>query len=278
MNIAEFMSTLPENVVRGESVELPEHALLQMFKLAGVKKNDTFFHLGCGQGEAVALAVKKFGVKKAVGVEIDEDAAAKARRKISHLRKNNNAEIVTGDIRDADISGASVVLFWFSDPAIVDAMVKKFRKELKDGARVITIWSPPGMMLPQKVDFPFFVCEKPFKYATSVRQQIKAVYGNKCIDFTAAWLLAERYIDALGVVPGQYRRFVNMLQSMVIWINAWNMGVTCEDGVPPPVNAYLGILREFFGIDMKDLFTRDPKDESMTMMKMPSDDDKMGCC
>ncbi|UVS69177.1 methyltransferase domain-containing protein [Nitrososphaera viennensis] len=273
MNIAEFMSTLPQNVVKGESVELPEHAIEQMFKLAGLKKSDTFFHLGCGQGWAVALAARKFGVKKAVGIEIDEKAAAKARRKTARLK---NAEIVAGDIRDADISGATVVLFWFSDPGIVDAMVKKFRKELKEGARVITIWSPPGMMLPQKVDFPFFVCTKPFKYAASVRQQIKAVYGNKCIDFTAAWLLAERYIDALGVVPGQYRRFVNMLQSMVIWINAWNMGVTCEDGVPPPVNAYLGILREFFGIDMKDLFTREPKDESMTTMVSPND--KMGCC
>ena len=271
MNIAEFMSTLPQNVVKGETVALPDHAIEQMFKLAGLKKSDTFFHLGCGQGEAVALAAK-LGVKKAVGIEIDEKVAARARRKTARLK---NAEILTGDIRDADISSATAVLFWFSDPGVVDAMVKKFRKELKDGARVITIWSPPGMMLPQNVDFPFFVCKKPFKYATSVRQQIRAVYGNKCIDFTAAWLLAERYIDALGVVPGEHRRFVNMLQSMVIWINAWNMGVTCEDGVPPPVDSYLGILREFFGIDMKDLFTRDPKSESMAI---PDGDDKMGCC
>lgn len=274
MNVTEFLSTLPQNVVTGESIELPNKALLRMFKLAHLKKSDTFCHLGCGQGKAIDLAAKKFGVKKALGIEIDEKTAAIARRKVARLK---NAEIVTGDILDVNLSDITAVLFWFSDPAIVDAMVKKFRKELKDGARVITLWSPPGMMLPQSVDFPFFVCKKPFKYATSVRQQIKAIYGNKCIDFTAAWLLAERYIDALGVVPGEYRRFVNMLQSMVIWINAWNMGVTCEDGVPPPVNAYLGILREFFGIDMKDLFTREPKEESMTPF-VPPTDDKMGCC
>lgn len=270
MNIAEFMSTLPQNVVRGEEVELPEQAIEKMFSLAGLRKSDVFYHLGCGQGEAVALAAKR-GVKKAVGVEIDVKTAQAAKRKMAKLK---NAEVVTGDIREADISPATVVLFWFSDPDTVDVMVKKFRKELKKGARVITIWSPPGMMLPQKVDFPFLVCRKPFKYATSVRQQVKAVYGNKCIDFTAAWLLAERYIDALGVVKSEHRRFVNMLQSMVIWINAWNMGVTCEDGVPPPVTAYLGILREFFGIDMKDMFTRDPKEESSIMPP----NDKMGCC
>jgi hypothetical protein len=132
---------------------------------------------------------------------------------------------------------------------MVDAMTRQFKK-LKDGARVITIWAPLGMTLPDKIDFPFFVSKKPFKRARSIRQQIKAIYNTKCLDFTAAWLLAERYIDALEVVPGEYRRFVNILQGMVIWINAWNMGVACEDEVPPPVQTYVGILKTFFNIDL----------------------------
>ena len=41
------------------------------------------------------------------------------------------------------------------------------------------------------------------------------------------------------------------------------MGISCEDGVPPPVQTYLGILREFFGLYLSDMFTRTPKDESM---------------
>jgi hypothetical protein len=109
------------------------------------------------------------------------------------------------------------------------------------------------MTIPDKLEFPFFVCKKPFKRARSIRQQIKAVYGNECIDFTASWLLAERYIDALEVVPSDYRRFVNILQSMVIWINAWNMGVACEDEIPPPVQTYVGILKTFFGIDLSEM-------------------------
>jgi hypothetical protein len=129
-------------------------------------------------------------------------------------------------------------------------MMKRFKKNLKDGAKVITLWAPLGMTLPDKVDFPFFVCKKPFKHAKSIKQQIRAIYHTDCIDFTAAWLLAERYIDALEVVPDSYRRFVNMLQGMVIWINAWNMGVACEDEIPPPVQSYVGILREFFSIDL----------------------------
>jgi protein-L-isoaspartate O-methyltransferase len=259
LNIDEFLSTLPQNVVKGKEVELTDSVVKKMLKLAGLRKGDVFYHLGCGQGGAVRIAAKDFGAKKAVGVEPDRELAAKAMKKVAGLK---NAAIEQGDILKADISSATVVMFWSADPATVDALVKKLRT-LKDGARVVTVWSPPGMMLPDKVDFPFFVCKKPFKRARSVRQQIKAVYGNECIDFTASWLLAERYIDALGVVPDEYRRFVNMLQSMVIWINAWNMEVTCEDGVPPPVQTYLGILREFFAIDLSDMFTRAPKDESM---------------
>ncbi|HEX9677348.1 class I SAM-dependent methyltransferase [Nitrososphaera sp.] len=266
MNIGEFLSTLPQDIMKG-GVEIPDRVLKKMFFIAGLRKGDVFCHLGCGSGNAVRLAAK-LGVKKAIGVEPDGDLASAAKRKVARLK---NAGITVADLRDADISSATVVLFWSSDLELVDALVKKFRRSLKEGARVITVWSPPGMMLPNKADFPFFVCKKPFRYATSVRQQIQAIYGTKCVDFTAAWRLAEKFIDELGVVPQEYRRFVNMLQGMVIWINAWNMGVACEDGVPPPVQSYLGILREFFQIDLSDMFTRGPKDESMVP-------DKMGCC
>ncbi|MEP0824140.1 MAG: methyltransferase domain-containing protein [Nitrososphaera sp.] len=246
MELHEFLSTLPQSVVTGESVSLPDSVVRKIFQFAKLKKSDVFYHLGCGDGNAVAIAAKEFGVKKSVGIDINKSVVSKARKNIAGLK---NAEIVNADIRKADISDATVVLFWFHDPNMVDEMEKRFKK-LKDGARVITIWAPLGMTLPDQIEFPFFISKKPFKRAKSIRQQIKAIYKTECIDFTAAWLLAERYIDALEVVPGEYRRFVNMLQGMVIWINAWNMGVACEEEVPPPVQAYVGILRTFFGIDL----------------------------
>lgn len=246
MELGEFLSTLPQSVVKGEAVSLPDGVVRKIFKFAGLKKGDVFCHLGCGEGNTVEIAAREFKVKKSVGIEINKAVAAKARKQIAGAK---NAEIINADIRKADISDATVVLFWFNDPDMVDAMEKQFKK-LKAGARVITIWAPLGMTLPNKIDFPFFVSKKPFRKARSIRQQIKAIYKTECIDFTAAWLLAERYIDALEVVPGEYRRFVNMLQGMVIWINAWNMGVACEDEVPPPIQTYVGILKTFFSIDL----------------------------
>jgi trans-aconitate methyltransferase len=256
LELGDFLSSLPQSVIRGDAISLSDNVVRKIFNFAKLKKNDTFCHLGCGEGNAVAIAAKEFGIKKSVGIEIDKSVADKARKHIASIK---NTYIINADIREADISNATVLLFWFSDLELVDAMTKRFKKELNDGARVITIWAPLGMTLPDKVEFPFFINKKPFKRARSIQQQIKAIYGTECIDFTASWLLAERYIDALEGTPGQYRRFVNMLQSMVIWINAWNMGVACEDEVPPPVHTYIGILKRFFNIDLSGMITKEQK-------------------
>ncbi len=240
-------------MIRGDVVSLNDNVVRKILNFAKLKKNDIFCHLGCGEGKAVVIAAKEFGVRKSVGIEIDESIAAEASK---HVASFKNAQVVNADIRNANISDATALLFWFTEPDLVDAMTKRFKKELKDGARVITIWSPLTMTLPHKVEFPFFINKKPFKRVRSIKQQIKAIYGTECIDFTASWLLAERYIDALEVTPSEYKRFVNMLQSMVIWINAWNMRVSCEDEVPPPVQTYMGILRTFFDIDLSSMIER----------------------
>ena len=253
MELGDFLSSLPQSVLSGERVSLTDNVVRKIFNFAKLKKSDIFCHLGCGDGNAVAIAAKEFGVKKSIGIEIDKNIADNARRNIADIK---NAYIINKDIRKADISDATVLLFWFSDSDLVDALTRRFRKELKDGARVITIWAPLGMTIPDEVEFPFLINKKPFKQAKTIRQQIRSIYGTDCIDFTASWLLAERYIDALEVTPPAYRRFVNILQSMVIWINAWNMNVACEDEVPPPVQTYLGILKTFFNIDMSSIIEK----------------------
>jgi trans-aconitate methyltransferase len=253
LELGDFLSSLPQSVLSGERVSVSDDVIRKILIFAKLKKSDIFCHLGCGEGNAVAIAAKEFGAKKSVGIEIDKSLADKAVKNIAGIK---NAYIINADIRKADISDATILLFWFSDSDFVDALTKRFSKELKDGSRVISIWAPLGMTLPDKVEFPFFINKKPFRRAKSIQQQIRSIYGTDCIDFTASWLLAQKYIDALEVTPNEYRRFVNILQSMVIWINAWNMNVACEDEVPPPVQTYIGILKTFFNIDMSSMIKR----------------------
>ena len=253
MNINEFISTLPTSVVKGDSISLPDDVIRRMFKLARLSKKDTFYDLGCGNSNAVYIAATENKVKKAIGVEKRKKSVASLLEKTRSLR---NAKVIINDIRKVDISEGSVFLFWFHDEKTVKQMMQKFSAELKGGSRIITIWAPPDLIIPNKIDFPFFVSRTPFRFAKSIEDQIKAIYGQKCLDFTASWVLGDKYVESLSVVPAKYKRFLNILYAMIIWINAWNMKVSCEDEIPPPVESYMGILRTFFNIDLKSLIER----------------------
>ena len=252
----EFLSSLPRSVLKGDDILIPDKVVRKLFRFAGLRRSDIFYDLGSGNSNAVAIAAKEFKVKRSVGIEIRKKVAIEARKKVISM---DNAQILIGDIRKAAISEATVLFFWFTDPRVIEPMVARFRKELKNGARVITILSPPDLMLPAKTKFPFFVFQQPFKYAEHLQEQIDVIFGKPCIDFVESWLMAGKYIDELEVVPGQHHRFVNMFQSMVIWINAWNTGVACEKEIPPPVISYLEILKTYFSIDLSDLISKKNK-------------------
>ena len=55
MNIDEYLETLPENLLSGEDVQLPERSLREIFKFAELKKDDIFYHLGCGDEKGIEI-------------------------------------------------------------------------------------------------------------------------------------------------------------------------------------------------------------------------------
>lgn len=232
---------------------MPDSAIRKIFALAQLKSSDIFYDLGCGNSNAIMLAANEFGVKKSIGIERRKKVNTKIGQKINKIK---NASLFKTDLSKVSLSNADVILFWYRNERFLRTVLKKFELELKKGTRVISIWSPPGLALPDKIDFPFFVSYAPLKYAANIQAQFKVVYGQDCIDFTGSWLLSEKYIDAIEVVPNQYKRFVTILSCMIIWINAWNMGLACEEEIPPPVKSYLGILRTFFSIDLLDMFSK----------------------
>lgn len=252
MNINEFISTLPTSVIKGYDARLPDSVIRRMLRLARLSKHDIFYDLGCGNSNAIYIASTEYRVKKAIGIEKRKKSAIKLLEKIKGLE---NVKVIINDIGRVNISEGNVFLFWFHDDLIIKKMIQKFSK-LKSGTRIISIWSPPDMILPDRIDFPFFVSRTPFRFAKSVEEQIKVVYGQECLDFTASWTLGDKYLDSLQVVPARYKRFLNILYSIIIWCNAWNMKVSCEDEIPPPVDSYLGILRTFFNIDLSSLIER----------------------
>ena len=123
------------------------------------------------------------------------------------------------NIEESDISDATVILFWFTDEKIIKKMIKKFEK-LKPETKIITIWGPLPNYLPDKVNFPYIINKVPFKKAENLQEQLLAVFGVKCIDFVTAWEFAERYTKSISNSEIKNDRFLTIIQTLIIWINA----------------------------------------------------------
>lgn len=250
LRIDEFFSTLPSNIITGDRVTIPDDFIRRMFMLTNLNENDVFYHLGIGNNpSSLIIAKNEFGVKKAVGIDIDPIILDEISSKTSSI---NDIFLVVGDATKYPLADATVIFSWFTDERINTILVNKFESELSHGSRILSIWSPPALYLPDKIDFPILLCEKPFKIGNKIEDQLKSIYKSDCIDFTASWNLADKYIKSFGTVDSVYYRFLLILHSLIIWFNARDLGIACEENIPPPVKSYVEIMKYFFNIDLSE--------------------------
>jgi len=253
LNINELISLLPSEIISGQDVRISDNVFRNIFKFSKLSPDDIFYYVGFGNNrKSLEIAKEEFGVRKVIGIDENEKCIINAKKDI---KNSHGIEILKKSIECLNLADASILFLWFNDLRLIDKLQEKIEIEMKKGSRIVTMLSPPGLILPSQVDYPFIMCKKPFTYAAELTEQIKAIYGNSCIDFTASWLLSEKYIHKLEM-PSQYSRFINILLSMIIWINSWNNQVACEKEIPPPVESYMGILRTFFNIDLTEMLKK----------------------
>ena len=248
MKIDEYLETLPENILSGEDVQLSEKSFREIFKFVNLGKNDVFYHLGCVNEKGVEIAINEFKVKKAVGIDNNFEKIQQAKKNLE--KKKIQGEVICKDITESEISDASVILFWFTDDDIVNEMIKKFEK-LKPGIKIITIWGPLPDCLPDKVNFPYIINTSPFKKAQNLQEQVLSIFGVKCVDFVTAWEFAERYTKSIGSSDIQNDRFLTIIQTLMIWINAKKLGVACGEEIPESIQTYIKIMKMNFDIDFE---------------------------
>ena len=244
MKIEEFLDSLPQNIISGDDVQLTDESFREIFNFINLGENDIFYHLGCGDGKGVNIAVEEFKVKKGIGIDNNEQKV--------NFAKNSSGRFLCQDIQNSDFSDATVILFWFTDEKIIKNIMEAFEK-LKHGTKIITIWGPLPNCLPEKINFPYIVNTVPFKKAESLREQLLAVFGVKCVDFVTAWEFAERYTKAIGDPNVKNDRFLTIIQTLVIWINAKNLGVACREEIPESIKTYIDIMKMHFDIDFEHL-------------------------
>ena len=56
MKIEEYLSTLPQSILSGEEIQIPPDTIREICKFADLGQNDTFYHLGSGNGTSLKIA------------------------------------------------------------------------------------------------------------------------------------------------------------------------------------------------------------------------------
>ncbi len=116
----------------------------KMIQAAGLKKNDTVYDLGCGDGRLLIAAEKKAKVKS-IGFEIAPLVYLLARLRTLIMR--SRAQVRFANFFNANLRQANVI-FCYLFPNILPNLAKKIKKECKRGTRVISnTFRIPGLKL-----------------------------------------------------------------------------------------------------------------------------------
>jgi precorrin-6B methylase 2 len=131
-------------------VPTPMEVVDEMCKLGKIGKGDVVYDVGCGDGRLVIHAVKKYGAKKAVGIDISEERIKESKE---NAKKAGVEDKVTFIKKDAlmikDFSEANVVLLYMS-AALMEAIRPTLQKTMKPGARIVSHRFLMGDWKPEK--------------------------------------------------------------------------------------------------------------------------------
>lgn len=174
----------------------------RMLRLANAGPNDVFFDLGCGWGQNLKIALTEFGVKRAIGFEIRNKRAAKARSRLRALGLSKARWKITehpyeglyeGPVEGVKLEDATIVfLSILSDEDFIDEL----SKHVNEGCRLLFYYSAliPEVM-PNDKDYPFYVCTAPFQRTKTEHAWLKEVvfwresslYQNRTPDTPELW-------------------------------------------------------------------------------------------
>jgi len=149
-------------------VPTPFEIVRKMLELAQVSSNDTVYDLGSGDSRILIMAVEEFGVHKAVGYEIRKGLYQSSKQKIRYQNLQDRITLIKGDLLDANISKASVIVLYLS-PKANERLRPKLEKEAKSGTRIISYDFPIGDWSTDKK-------VRLGKYPSSERSYTKTIY------------------------------------------------------------------------------------------------------
>ena len=125
-------------LARNEAVfiPLPQETIEAMLKMADVKNDDVLYDLGSGDGRILITAAREYGIR-AIGIEKNRVLAWLSKRAIRKNRLEDKIQVVNSDFFKQDLSEATIVTVYLSQK-MNDRLEPKLRRELKEGARILS--------------------------------------------------------------------------------------------------------------------------------------------
>ena len=130
-------------------VPTPQEVVDEMLRMANVGKDDVVYDLGCGDGRLVITAVKKFGAKRGVGVDIDPQRIKESNENARAAGVADRVRFVEQDLFKADFKEATVVTLYLL-PDVNLRLRPKLWSDLKPGTRVVSHAFDMGDWQPEK--------------------------------------------------------------------------------------------------------------------------------
>jgi precorrin-6B methylase 2 len=112
----------------------PRKIIAEALILADLKKDEVFYDLGCGTGEALIEASKLCDHVKGVEVEPIRWFIAKLRAR--------KAKVILGNLFKQGISDADVIFIFQYPGRINNRIVMKIKAETRSETRIISYWHP----------------------------------------------------------------------------------------------------------------------------------------
>ncbi len=124
-------------------VPTPVDIIPKMLTLASVRRDETVFDLGSGDGRMLIVAARDFHAR-VVGVELRRRLATECRRKMKAMGLSSQVTILCSNFKKVSLRKADVLATYLSSYTL-NLMAPKFLEELRPGTRIVNFdYEVPG--------------------------------------------------------------------------------------------------------------------------------------
>ena len=130
-------------------VPTPHEVVDAMLKVAKVNKGDVLYDLGSGDGRIPITAAQKYGLTRAVGIDINPERIKEANENRIKAGVGERVTFINADLFEANLSDATVISLYLL-PSLNLKLLPKLLKEVKPGTRIVSHAFDMGSWKPEQ--------------------------------------------------------------------------------------------------------------------------------